>query len=117
MSATSVVLPPPSNTSALLDDAAITSPDVVRSEGPVESVAGTPAVDYEPFLADKRYHRTSPPEFLTLTQEQEAVYQEVFKHFSAEEYVISDLKDRDGKLTEEERFYLVSPRSNSLVVS
>ena len=117
MSATSVVLPSPSNTSALLDDAAITSPDVVRSEGPVESVAGTPAVDYEPFLADKRYHRTSPPEFLTLTQEQEAVYQEVFKHFSAEEYVISDLKDRDGRLTEEERFYLVSPRSNSLVVS
>jgi len=41
-----------------------------------------------------------------LTQEQEAVYQEVFKYFSAEDYVIPDLKDGDGKLTEEERFYL-----------
>jgi len=80
-------------------------------------VAGTPAVDYEPFLADKKYHKTSPPEFLTLTQGQEAVYQEVFKHFSAEGYVIPDLKDGDGKLTEEESFYLVSPRSNPLVTS
>ena len=109
MSATSVALPPSSTTDALLDGAGITSRDIVESEGPIESMAGTPAVDYVPFLADKKYHKTSPPELLTLTQEQEAVYQEVFKHFSAEDYITPDLKDGDGKLTEEERFYLVSP--------
>jgi len=34
------------------------------------------------------------------------VYQEVFKHFAAEDYTIPDLEDGEGKLTEEERFYL-----------
>ena len=100
MSATPVVPSYPSNTA---------SPDTVKSEGLVEPVAGVPAVDYEPFLADKKHHKTSPPELLTLTQEQEVVYQEVFKHFSAEDYVTPGLKDGDGKLTEEEKFYLVSP--------
>ena len=95
MSAASVVLPP----------LAIT--DHLPLGGPVDSVADTPAVDYEPFLADAKYHKTSPPKFLTLTEEQEAVYQEVLKHFVAEDYVIPGLKDEGGRLTEEEKFYLV----------
>jgi hypothetical protein len=89
---------------------------IVNPGGRVEPTAGTPAVDYEPFLPDKKYHKTSPPELLTLTQEQETVYQEVLKHFSAEGYVTPDLKDGDGKLTEEEKFFLVSPCYNLLVV-
>ena len=111
MSAASVVFPSHSTTSVLLDGAA-TSPDNVGLEGPAEPVASTPAVDYEPFLADKKYYKTSPPGLLTLTQEQEVVYQEVFKHFAAEGYVIPDLKGGDGNLTEEEKFYLVSPHFN-----
>jgi len=109
MSAASVVLPPPATTSAPPDGTSA-SPDIVKFEGPVEPVAGTPTVDYEPFLADKKYNKASPPEFLTLTQEQEAVYQEVLKHFVVEGYVIPDLKlkEGDGELTEEEKFYLVS---------
>ena len=94
MSATSAV-PPPSSTNG---------------------AAGTPAVDYEPFLPDKKYHKTSPPESSTLTEEQETVYQEVLKHFSVEDYVIPNLEDGDGKLTEREKFYLVSPCSNILIV-
>ena len=66
-------------------------------------------MDYEPFLPHQKYHKTSPPEFLTLTEEQEAVYQEVFKHFATEDYVIPGLKEGDGILTEEENFFLVSP--------
>jgi len=108
MSAASVVLPPPTTTS-VPPDGADASSDIVKFEGPVEPVAGTPTVDYEPFLADKKYNRVSPPDLLTLTQEQETVYQEVLKHFVAEDYVIPDLKDGDGILTEEEKFYLVSP--------
>ena len=97
MSAASIVLPPSATTDLPLD-------------GPVEhTIVATPTVDYEPFLADKKYHKTSLPTFLTLTGEQGAVYQEVFNHFAAEDYVIPGLKDGDGKLTEEERFYLVSP--------
>ena len=68
-----------------------------------------PAVDYEPFLADKEYHKTFPPEFLTLTEEREAIYQVVLGHFAAEGYVIPGLKDGDGELTEAEKFYLVRP--------
>jgi hypothetical protein len=64
-------------------------------------------VDYEPFLADKKYNKTSPPRFLTLTEEQEAIYREVLKYFAAEGYGIPDLKGGDGKLTEAEKFYLV----------
>ena len=107
MSATSVVVPQPTTTNVSLDGGA-TSSDILKSEGPAEPVADTPAVDYEPFLADKKYHKTSPPEILTLTEEQEAVYQEVLNHFSAEDYAIPELKEGDGKLTEEEKFYLVS---------
>lgn len=81
---------------------------IEKSEGLVEAIAVTPAVDYEPFLADKKYNRTSPPEFLTLIEVHETIYQEVFKHFSAEDFVIPDLEDGDGKLTEEEKYYLVS---------
>lgn len=65
-------------------------------------------MDYEPFLPPQKYHKTSPPEFLTLTEEQDAVYQEVFNHFATEGYVIPGLEDEDGILTEEEKFYLVS---------
>jgi len=67
-------------------------------------------VDCEPFLPPQKYHMTSPPEFLTLREEQDTVYQEVFKHFATEDYVIPGLTegDGDGKLTEEEKFYLVS---------
>jgi hypothetical protein len=108
MSAASVNLPPPATTSVLFDGAA-TRPDIVEPEGPVKPVAGTIAVDYEPFLPDQKYHKTSPPELLTLTEGQEAVYQEVFKHFAAEDYVVLGLKEGDGKLAEEEKFYLVSP--------
>lgn len=93
MSAASDVLPPLDN---------------LPLDGPVESVADLPAVAYEPFLADKKYHKTSPPEFLTLTEEQEAIYQEVFKHFTTDsDYVIPGLKDGEGNLAEEEKFYLV----------
>jgi len=35
-----------------------------------------------------------------------AVYQEVFKHFAPEDYVIPDLESEDGKLMEGEKFYL-----------
>lgn len=104
MSAASVVLPPP----ITANHGVATSPDIVKSEVSVEIVAGTPAVDYEPFLADKKYNKTSPPELLTLTQDQESVYQLVFKYFSSEDYVNPELEE-DGKLTEEEKFYLVSP--------
>ena len=90
----SAVLPPPA-----LHGAATTT-DIEKSEVPI--------VDNEPFLPDQKYHKTSPPELLTLTGEQEAVYQEVLKHFVAEEYVIPDVKEGSGGLTEEERFYLVS---------
>ena len=65
-------------------------------------------IDYEPFLADKKFNKTSPPAFLTLIEAHKTVYQEVFKHFSAEDFVIPDFEDGDGKLTEEERYYLVS---------
>ena len=97
MSAASIVLPSSTTTDPPLD-------------GPVEhTIVATPTVDYEPFLADKKYHKTSLPTFLTSTGEQGAVYQEVFNRFSAEDYVIPRLmKDGDGKLAEEERFYLVS---------
>lgn len=114
MSAASVVLPP-ATPNAPLDLDGTATPDVVGFEGPVEPVAGT-TVDYEPFLPDQKYHKTSPPELLTLTEEQEAVYQEVFKYFSAEDYAIPDLKEGDGKLTEEEKFYLVSPSVIPLAV-
>jgi len=106
MSAAPVVLTQPTPTNFL--DGEATSSDMLKSEGPIDPVADTPAVDYEPFLADEKYHKTSPPEFLTLTQEQEASYQEVLKHFSPEGYVIPALGEGDGKLTEEEKFYLVS---------
>jgi hypothetical protein len=78
MSAASVVLSPSPTTNLPLD-------------GPIEPVVGKPPVDYEPFLADKKYHKTSPPDLLTLTDEQEAVYQEVLEHFAAEDYFIPDL--------------------------
>lgn len=68
----------------------------------------TAAADYEPFLPDKKYYKTSPPDVLTLEKEQEATCQKVLEHFAAEDYVIPDLEDGDGKLTEEEKFYLVS---------
>jgi hypothetical protein len=116
MSAASVVLPPATTNAPLDLDGTATSPDVVEFEGPVEPVADTTAVDYEPFLPDQKYHKTSPPELLTLTEEQEAVYKEVLKHFAAEDYVIPDLKEGDGKLTEEEKFYLVSPSVTPLAV-
>ena len=96
MSAASVVLPPPTTTTLPLD-------------GPIEPVTHTPTVDYEPFLPDKKYHKTSPPELLTLTEKQEAVYQEVLNHFASEGYVIPGFEDGDGELTKEEKFYLVSP--------
>ena len=95
-------------TTSFLRRGAATSPDIPKSEGPVEPAAGTSTVDYEPFLADEKHHWTSLPDILTLTQEQEAAYQEVFNHFAAEDYAVPDLKDADGKLTEEEKFYLVS---------
>lgn len=95
-------------TTSFLRRGAATSPDILKSEGPVEPTAGTSTVDYEPFLADEKHHWTSPPDILTLTQEQEAAYQEVFNHFATEGYVVPDIKDADGKLTEEEKFYLVS---------
>jgi hypothetical protein len=115
MSAASVVLPP-ATTNAPLDPDRTATPDVVEFEGPVEPAADTTAVDYEPFLPDQKYYKTSPPELLTLTEEQETVYQEVFKHFAAEDYVIPDLQEGDGKLTEEEKFYLVSPSVTPLAV-
>ena len=96
MSAASVVLPPSAATLLPLDD-------------PVIPVVDTPAVDYEPFLPDKKYTKTSPPELLTLTEKQEAIYQEVLAHFASADYVIPGVGDADGGLTEEERFYLVSP--------
>ena len=107
MSAASTVLPPPATTGIPLNGVA-TSPDFAGSEGPVKPAAGGAVVDYEPFLPDQKYHRTSPPELLTLTEEQDAVYQEVLKYYAAEDYVIPDLEEGEGKLTEEERFYLVS---------
>lgn len=100
MSAASVVLPPPATTNLPVD-------------GPVEAVANTPAVDYEPFLPDKKFHRTSPPDSLTLTEKQEVAYQEVLKHFASQSFVVPGLEDGDGKLTEEEKFYLV--RSSILI--
>ena len=96
MAAASVVLPPHPTTGNLPLD------------GPVEPVADAPAVDYEPFLADKKYHKTSPPKYLTLTDGQEAAYQEVLKHFAAEDFVVPGIKGGNAKLTEEEKFYLVS---------
>ena len=96
MSAASIVLPPSATTDLPLD-------------GPVEhTIVATPTVDYEPFLADKKYHKTSLPTFLTSTEGQGAVYQEVFNYFVAEDYAILGPKDGDGKLTEEERSCLVS---------
>jgi hypothetical protein len=65
-------------------------------------------VNHEPFLPDK-YHKTSPAELLILTEKQEAVYQDVLKHFAIEDYVIPGLGNEDGTLSEEEKFYLVSP--------
>jgi len=97
MSSTPVVLPPSAATSFPLDGA---TPD---AEGPP---AGGAVVDYEPFLPDQKYHKTSPPKLLTVTEEQDVVYREVFKHFAAEDYAIPDIKGGDGGLTEEERFYL-----------
>jgi len=94
MSAAPVVLPPPATTFNLPLD------------GPVEPVPEAPAVDYEPFLPDKKYNKTSPPQFLVLTEEQETVYREVLNHFADEGYAIPGIKNEDGKLTEEERFYL-----------
>lgn len=105
MSAASVVTSPPATAGLPLGGASDTSPDNEKSEGKV--------VDYEPFLPDQKYHKTSPPEYLTLTEEQDAIYQEVLKHFATEGYVIPDLRDEDGTLTEEERFYLVSPPLSS----
>lgn len=99
MSAASVVLPPPMATGIPLDEKA-------------RSAAGDAVVDHEPFLPDQKYHKASPPEFLTLTKEQEAAYQKVFGHFAAEDYVIPDIKPSekgDGRLMEEEKFFLVSP--------
>jgi hypothetical protein len=93
MAAASVVLPPPATTLPL--------------NGPVEPVADTPTVDYEPFLADKKYHKTSPPWFLTLTEAQEATYHKVLEHFTADGYVIPGLEGGDTELTEEEKYYLV----------
>lgn len=93
MSAASVVLPPSAAATLPLDE-------------PVIPVAYTPAVDYEPFLPDKKYHKTSPPELLTLTEKQEAIYQEVLAHFASADYVIPGVEDADGGLTEEEKFYL-----------
>jgi len=49
-----------------------------------------------PFLADKRYQRPSPSQFLALAKEQDTIYQEVLKHFAAESYVIPGLQDGDG---------------------
>ena len=97
----SVVLSPPATAGIPLGEAADPSPDDEKSE--------TKVVDYEPFLPHQKYHKTSPPEFLTLTEEQDAIYQEVFEHFAAEGFVIPGLEDEDGTLTEEEKFYLVSP--------
>ena len=96
MSAASVVLPPSAATPLPLDD-------------PVIPVVDTPAVDYEPLLPDKKYTKTSPPELLTLTEKQEAIYQEVLAHFASADYVVPGVKGTDGGLIEEERFYLVSP--------
>jgi hypothetical protein len=90
MSAASVLLPP----------LAITNP--------VETAVDTPAVDYEPFLPDEKFHKSFPPELLTLTEKQEADYQEVLKHFASGEFAIPGIEAGDGKLTEEEKFYLVS---------
>ena len=95
MSVASAVLPPPATAGNLPFD------------GPVESVADAPVIDYEPFLADKKFHKTSPPQFLTLTEEREVMYQEVLNHFTAEGYLIPGLGDGDQRLTEEEKFYLV----------
>lgn len=92
MSAASAVLTPPTANLPL--------------DGPVESVTDTSTVDYEPFLPDTKYHKTSPPASSTLTEKQEAVYQEVLKHFATEDYVIPGLENEDGDLTEEEKFYL-----------
>jgi len=104
MSAASVVSPPAA-AGFPLGGAADMSPDDEKSEEKV--------VDYEPFLPHQKYHKTSPPEFLTLTEEQDAIYQEVFKHFAIEDYAIPDLKEEDGALIEEEKFYLVSPPLSS----
>ena len=90
-------------------DGAATPPDAGGPEGPVGPAADGTVVDYEPFLPDQKYHKTSPPKLLTVTEEQDMVYQEVFKHFAAEDYAIPDIEGGDGGLTEEERFYLVSP--------
>ena len=103
MSAAPVVLSPPLTTTKFPLD------------GPVEPVTNAPAVDYDPFLAEKKYHKTSPPQFLTLTEEQEGIYQEVLKHFAAGGYVIPGFEGVDGILTEEEKFYLV--RFPSLIFS
>jgi hypothetical protein len=82
---------------------------VVESESPAKSeVPDSTAVDYEPFIPPQKYHRTSPPEFLTLSEEHQAVYQEVLKHFAAEDFVIPGIEKGDGKLTEEEKYFLVS---------
>ena len=96
----SVVLTPPATANLMSNGGTITPPDIEKFEGKV--------VDYEPFLPHQKHHKASPPEFLTMTEEQEAVYQEVDKHFAAEDYVIPGLEAADGKLTEEEKFYLVS---------
>ncbi|KII85022.1 hypothetical protein PLICRDRAFT_31859 [Plicaturopsis crispa FD-325 SS-3] len=40
----------------------------------------------------------------SLTESQDAMYQEVYKHFSSPDYALPDLED--GKLTEEEKFWL-----------
>ena len=96
MSAASVVLSPSTTTRMPLDEL-------------IEPAANSAVADCEPFLPDQKYHKTSPPELLTLTKEQEAAYQEVFERFSAKDYVVPDIKDGDGGLTEEEMFFLVSP--------
>ena len=93
MSAASVVAPSPATAGFPLDGAADTALDNEKSAGKV--------VDYEPFLPDQKYHRTSPPEFLTLTEEQNAVYQEVLEHFAVEDSVIPGIEEGDGRLTEE----------------
>ena len=107
MSSTPVILPLSAATSFPLGRAA-TPPDTEGLEMPVGPAADGAVVDYEPFLPDQKYHKTSPPKLLTLTEEQDAVYQGVFKHFSADDYAIPGIEGGDGGLTEEERFYLVS---------
>lgn len=67
---------------------------------------------YLPIPPPPQKELETPPAVLTLTEKEQTMYDKVFEHYSNPDYTIPGT-EKDGQLTEDEKFWLVRERMTS----